>query len=398
MKLNENYFNLKENYLFAEVAHRVSEYRAAHPEQRVISLGIGDVTLPLPESAVAALQKAVDEQSRPETFRGYGPERGYAFLREAVRDYYAEKGVSLEADEIFVSDGAKSDLGNMTELFGKSRVLMPDPVYPAYYDVNVMAGNEIHFSRGTVANGFLPAPPDDGNFDIIYLCSPSNPTGAVYNKEQLREWVDYALRTGAVIFFDAAYESFVRDSELPTSIYLVDGAEKCAIEFCSFSKTAGFTGLRCGYTVVPKAIADGKLNAFWNRRQTTKFNGVPYIVQRAAEAVLTPQGRKETARNIGIYIQNAQVIHNALEKAGIPHTGGVNSPYVWMQCPAGKTSWEFFDILLTEAQVVGTPGSGFGEEGEGWFRLTAFGDRADTVTAAERLGRLCAQLRAEEQA
>lgn len=392
MKLNSNYLNLKESYLFAEIAHRVGAYKASHPDERVISLGIGDVTLPLTDSAVAALRKAVDEQSRAETFRGYGPERGYAFLRDAVCDYYADKGVSLDAEEIFVSDGAKSDLGNMPELFGNSRVLMPDPVYPAYYDVNVMAGNEMHFAEGTVDNGFLPAPPEDGRFDIIYLCSPSNPTGAVYSAQQLKEWVDFARATDAVIFFDAAYESFVRDGNLPTSIYLVEGAKECAVEFCSFSKTAGFTGLRCGYTVVPKGIAEGKLNALWNRRQTTKFNGVPYIVQRAAQAVLTAEGRAEIGRNVGYYMQNATVIHNALQDAGITHTGGVNSPYVWMQCPAGRTSWEFFDELLTRAQVVGTPGVGFGKTGEGWFRLTAFGAHDDTLVAAERLNALCRSL------
>ena len=288
-------------------------------------------------------------------------------------------------DEIFVGDGAKSDLGNMVELFAKSRVLLPDPVYPAYRDVNVMAGNRLYFAAGGRRNGFKPAPPEKGEFDIIYICSPNNPTGAVYDREELKAWVDYARATGAVIFFDAAYEAFVSDPALPTSIFEIEGARECAVEFCSFSKSAGFTGMRCGWTVVPRELAGGELNKMWLRRQTTKFNGVSYVVQRAAAAALGKQGRYENKKSVDYYMQNARVIHEALTDAGIWHTGGVDSPYIWMRCPRGMSSWDYFDLLLERAAVVGTPGVGFGRRGEGYFRLTAFGNAQKTARAAARL-------------
>lgn len=385
MKANGNYNRLGESYLFAGIAAKVRAFKELNPDADVISLGIGDVTRPLTPAVIREMNSATYEMSREESFHGYGPEQGYPFLREAIMKYYAEKGVAVKEDEIFVGDGAKSDLGNMTEIFAKSRVLMPDPVYPAYFDVNVMAGNRVSFACGNKRNGFKPMPPKKGCFDIIYICSPNNPTGAVYDKEELKAWVDYALATDAVIFFDAAYEAFVHDDDIPTSIYQIQGAKKCAIEFCSLSKTAGFTGMRCGYTVVPFELADGTLNKMWLRRQTTKFNGVSYVVQRAAAATLGTQGLFENRRNVEYYMNNARVMHEALQATGIWHTGGVNSPYIWMQCPKGMTSWEYFDLLLEKANVVGTPGVGFGRNGEGYFRLTAFGNAEKTARAIKRL-------------
>ena len=392
MKLNENYARLNESYLFAGIAAKVREYKAAHPKADVVSLGIGDVTRPLTPAVICELQAAAHDMAAEETFRGYGPEQGYLFLREAIVRHYAEKGVTLAEGEIFVGDGAKSDLGNMVELFARSRVLLPDPVYPAYRDVNVMAGNRIHFAEGGKRNGFKPMPPA-GTYDIIYLCSPSNPTGAVYTRDELKVWVDYARATGAVIFFDAAYEAFVRDKDLPTSVFEIEGARECAVEFCSFSKSAGFTGMRCGWTVVPFELAGGALNAMWSRRQTTKFNGVSYVVQRAAAAALGKQGEYENRKNVEYYMTNARVMHDALTAARIWHTGGVNSPYIWMQCPKGMTSWEYFDLLLERAAVVGTPGVGFGKRGEGYFRLTAFGNAGKTAEAIERLVKVTASVK-----
>ncbi|HIU98825.1 MAG TPA: LL-diaminopimelate aminotransferase [Candidatus Limadaptatus stercoripullorum] len=385
MRLNQDYLKLGESYLFAGIAAKVRAFKAAHPNEEVISLGIGDVTRPLAPAVICALQAAAHEMAEEETFRGYGPEQGYDFLREAIAEHYSLKGVALGVDEIFVGDGAKSDLGNMVELFAKSRVLLPDPVYPAYRDVNVMAGNKLYFAAGGRRNGFKPAPPEKGEFDIIYICSPNNPTGAVYDREELKAWVDYARATGAVIFFDAAYEAFVSDPALPTSIFEIEGARECAVEFCSFSKSAGFTGMRCGWTVVPRELAGGELNKMWLRRQTTKFNGVSYVVQRAAAAALGKQGRYENKKSVDYYMQNARVIHEALTDAGIWHTGGVDSPYIWMRCPRGMSSWDYFDLLLERAAVVGTPGVGFGRRGEGYFRLTAFGNAQKTARAAERL-------------
>jgi len=392
-KLNENFRSLKESYLFTEVGRRVAVYAAAHPGADIIRLGIGDVTLPLAPAVVEAMEKAVREMGQAATFRGYGPEQGYGFLREAIRDYYAGFGAALDEDEIFVSDGAKSDLGNITDLFSADNtVLIPDPVYPVYVDTNLMNGRRIAYLSATAENGFLPAPPAEPA-DIVYLCSPNNPTGAVYNREQLAAWVEYALRCRAVILFDAAYEVFVDDPSLPHSIFEIPGARGCAVEFCSFSKKAGFTGTRCGYTVVPKNLTFGglSLNRMWNRRQTTKFNGVPYVVQRGAEAVFSPAARGQVRGAVAYYRENAARIAAALDELGVYYTGGVSSPYIWMRCPGGMDSWAFFDFLLENAQIVGTPGCGFGRNGEGYFRLTAFGDSARTAEAMERFRKLLAR-------
>ena len=391
--VNQNYCNLKESYLFSQIAHKVAEFTAAHPEKKIIKMGIGDVTLPLAPAVIEAMQKAVAEMGVKETFRGYGPEQGYDFLHEAIARYYAGFGVSVASDEIFVSDGAKSDCGNMTDIFSNDNViLIPDPVYPVYLDTNVMCGRKIIYMQGKPENDFLPMPDDSVKADIIYLCSPNNPTGAVYTKEQLEKWVAYALKNDAVILYDAAYESFISDPEIPRSIFAVEGAKKCAIELCSLSKTAGFTGTRCGYTIVPHDLVrktkDGRemsLNKMWLRRQTTKFNGVPYIIQRGAEAVFSEEGQKQCREMLAFYKENARIMSEALAKKGIKFYGGTHSPYIWMQCPNGMGSWEFFDYLLETLAVVGTPGAGFGSMGEGYFRLTAFGSRENTIEAMERI-------------
>ena len=391
MKANKNYAKLETSYLFPTISRKVAEYQNAHPEAKIIKLGIGDVTLPLAPAVVEAMQKAVAEMGQKETFRGYGPEQGYDFLKEEVQKYYTKRQVSLDMDEIFISDGAKSDIGNILDLFDTDNVvLVPDPVYPVYVDTNIMAGRKIIFANATAENHFLPLPDKDVHADIIYICSPNNPTGAVYNKEQLKAWVDYALKEQAIILFDAAYEAFIQDENLPKSIYEIEGAKNCAIEICSFSKTAGFTGLRCGYTIVPLGLEfDGlNINKMWLRRQTTKYNGVPYIVQRAAAAVFTEEGQKQTKEAIAYYKENIRTISQALDELGIWYVGGQNSAYVWLKCPNGMKSWEFFDYLLQEIQVVGTPGAGFGQNGEGFFRLTAFGDQAQTKEAVERLKKL----------
>lgn len=387
MNLNTNYSNLKDSYLFSLIAQKVNAFTAANPEKPVIRLGIGDVTLPLAPAVTAAMNKAVDEMGDKATFKGYGEEQGYKFLRDAISNHYSKKGLTLSDSEIFVSDGAKSDLGNILDIFATDNtVLIPDPVYPVYVDTNIMAGRKIVFMNGTAENEFLPMPDSSVDCDIIYLCSPNNPTGAVYNKDQLKEWVDYAISKNAVILFDSAYEAFVKDTTLPTSIYQVAGAEKCAIEFCSFSKTAGFTGVRCGYTVVPHALVSGEtsLNKLWLRRQCTKFNGVPYIIQRGAEAVFTEEGYKQIGESIDYYMENARLMAETLTEMGIWFVGAKNSPYIWLKCPAGMDSWKFFDFLLEEINVVGTPGAGFGENGEGFFRLTAFGSRENVVEAMKR--------------
>ncbi|MDD6319473.1 MAG: LL-diaminopimelate aminotransferase [Oscillospiraceae bacterium] len=389
MKLNKHYSELNESYLFSTIAHKVADFQAAHPERDVIRLGIGDVTLPLARSVVDAMHTAVEEQGHKETFHGYIPsEQGYEFLREAIRKYYAERGIELDMSEIFISDGAKSDLGNLLDLFDvDNTVLVPDPVYPVYVDDNVMAGRKILYMAANEANGFLPMPDDSVHADIVYLCSPNNPTGATYTPEQLKEWVRWAKANDALILFDAAYECFVTDKNLARSIYEVEGAKDCAVEVCSFSKIAGFTGTRCGYTIVPQAIVSGgqSLNRMWLRRQTTKFNGVAYVVQRGAEAVFSEAGMKEIQQNLDYYRANAAVIAAALDEAGVWYCGGKNSPYIWMRCPGGMSSWEFFDWLLENAGVVGTPGEGFGPCGAGYFRLTAFGDAEKTRQAAARI-------------
>ena len=397
-KLNENYQNVKDSYLFAEIARRVKVYEETHPEKAadIIRLGIGDVTLPLTKSVIEALHEAVDSQAVSETFKGYGPEQGYAFAQEAIADYYARNGVEVKVSDIFISDGAKSDTGNITELFAKDNVvLVPDPVYPVYVDTNTMDGKNIIYMNGTKENDFLPMPDENVKADIIYLCSPNNPTGACYNKEQLEAWVAYALKNDAVILYDSAYEAFITDPTLPRSIYAIEGAKKCAIEFCSLSKTAGFTGTRFSYTVVPEELvfetSNGEtlsLHNMWNRRQCTKFNGTPYIIQYAGAKVFTEEGMKECQEYIGYYRENARMIAETLEKKGISFTGGVNSPYIWFECPKGMESWEFFDYLLENAQVVGTPGAGFGENGKNYFRLTSFGKHEKTKEAMERFNSL----------
>ncbi len=404
MRINENYLNVKESYLFSEIARKVNDYAEKNPDKKIIRMGIGDVTLPLAPVVVEAIHKAADEMGVKETFRGYGPEQGYDFLREKIVEYYKENTIRIDINEVFISDGAKSDVGNITDLFDRDNlVLVPDPVYPVYVDTNIMNGRKIEYMQAKASNGFCPLPEPGVKADIIYLCSPNNPTGAVYSYDQLKAWVDYALKNDAIILFDAAYEAFIGDGKLPRSIYEVDGAKRCAIEFCSLSKTAGFTGTRCGYTIVPKDLkvqitklkkllkVDSdvvELNKLWLRRQTTKFNGVPYIVQRAAEAVFTPEGRAQIKENIDYYKQNAQIIADTMDEVGIKYFGGVNSPYIWLECPGGMRSWEFFDYLLESINVVGTPGAGFGSNGEGYFRLTAFSDRESTIEAMERFKKL----------
>ena len=387
IKLNENYKNLAKNYLFAEVARRVSAYEAAHPEKKVVRLGIGDVTLPLTPSVTEAMAKAVREMGKKETFQGYPPYYGYDFLLDAIAHHYARYGVKLDTSEIYVSDGAKSDAGNINDIFGKNPVLIVDPVYPVYYDGNVMAGNDVTFVGATRENGFLPSPDGiDADGAIIYLCSPNNPTGAVFDRAGLKKWVDFAKKTGSLIVFDSAYEAYIT-GDLPHSIFEIDGARECAIEICSFSKTAGFTGVRCSWTVIPKELAvDGvRVGEMWERRQATKFNGVPYIVQRGAEAALSDKGFEECKGLVGYYMENAKIISDLLTKKGIYFTGGVSAPYIWMKCPGNLSSWEFFDKLLDTVQVVGTPGEGFGLNGAGYFRLTSFGSREDTLEAVRRL-------------
>ncbi len=391
MKINKNYQNVADSYLFSTVARKQREFQEAHPDKKVIRLSIGDVTLPLAPVVIGAMHKAVDEMGTKEGFHGYGPEQGYDFLKESIQAYYASHGTQLDLDEIFISDGAKSDVGNILDLFDADNVvLVPDPVYPVYVDTNTMAGRKIVYMNANEENGFLPLPDPSIKADIIYLCSPNNPTGAVYGREALEAWVKYALDNDAILLFDSAYECFVSDSSLPRSIYEIEGAKKCAIEFNSFSKTAGFTGTRCGYTVVPTALErEGmSLNKMWLRRQTTKFNGVPYIVQRGAAAVFTEKGMEQIQANLAYYKENARILSEALDELGIWYTGGKNSPYVWMKCPNGMESWEFFDYLLENANVVGTPGAGFGKNGTNFFRLTAFGDRDQTIEAVERIKKL----------
>ncbi|WP_308000518.1 LL-diaminopimelate aminotransferase [uncultured Gemmiger sp.] len=396
MQLNPHYAELNESYLFSTIAHKVADYQKAHPDADIIRLGIGDVTLPLAASVTRAMHDAVEEQAHKETFHGYIPsEQGYGFLREAIRDYYADHGVTLDLSEIFISDGAKSDLGNLLDLFSQDNtVLVPDPVYPVYVDDNVMAGRKILYLPANAENNFLPMPDAAPHADIVYLCSPNNPTGATYTVEQLKAWVRWAKQNDALILFDAAYECFVTEPGLARSIYEVEGAKEVAVEVCSFSKIAGFTGTRCGYTVVPQDIRQGNLslNKMWLRRQTTKFNGVAYVVQRGAAAVFTPEGMREIRENLDYYRKNAAVIAQALDEMGIWYCGGKNSPYIWLRCPNQMDSWAFFDWLLENANVVGTPGEGFGACGQGYFRLTAFGDADRTKEAAQRIKAALAKL------
>lgn len=386
IKINENFEKLPKNYLFSEIARRVKEYQAENPDKKIIRLGIGDVTRPLPHCVTDAMKRAADELGCEKTFRGYPPEYGYDFLREAVSAHYASFGVSVPAADIFVSDGAKSDCGNLVDIFADNDIYLPDPVYPVYNDSNVMSGRRVHLIPSNRENGFLPMPDENCGMGIYYICSPGNPTGAAYSAEQLEKWVDFARQSGSLIIYDAAYEAFVTDGS-PRSIYAVRGARECAIEICSFSKTAGFTGTRCGYTVVPEELMAGEtsLKALWSRRQATKFNGVSYPVQRAAEAAYSLEGMAACLENIEYYRENARVISALMDRKNIYYTGGKNSPYIWLECPGHGDSWEFFDMLLHRAQVVGTPGAGFGECGKGYFRLTAFGTHEATLEAVARL-------------
>jgi len=406
-KVNENFLKLPGSYLFSDIAKKVEAYRAAHPDKKIIKLGIGDVTRPLPQACISAMHKAVDELADSRTFHGYGPEQGYSFLIDAIiKNDYEPRGVKLSGDEVFVSDGAKSDTGNIVDILGQDNlVCVTDPIYPVYIDSNVMSGragdlqdngywNRITYLPCTAENNFIPEIPDK-RFDMVYLCFPNNPTGTTLTKEQLAKWVRYALDNGVLILFDAAYEAFITEDDVPHSIYEIEGAKQCAIEFRSFSKTAGFTGVRCAYTVVPKevkaATADGRLvslNPLWNRRQCTKFNGASYITQRGAEAIYTPEGKQQVRDNIAYYQQNAKVLRQGLQGLGLQVFGGVNSPYIWFKAPGGATSWGFFERLLNEANVVTTPGAGFGPSGEGYIRLTAFGGHEDCLEAMERIKKI----------
>ena len=386
--MNENYLKLKESYLFAEIAKKVSAYERLNPEKHIFRMGIGDVSLPLCNAVIKALHRAVDDQSKKESFHGYMPECGAGFLREAVADHYRKRGIELSTEEIFISSGASDELGAIIDLFDRrAKALVQEPAYPAYVDANIMAGREIIQLSTGKETGFLADPENEPEADIIYICSPNNPTGAVYSKELLRKWVDFANRRGAVIIFDAAYEAFIEEEELPRSIFEIEGAENCAIEICSFSKTAGFTGTRLGYTVIPKALSRGgmNLNSMWVRNRTTKTNGVSYIIQRGGEAVFSSEGQEEIRENIKVYKDNAKVIMEALNECNIRYFGGKNAPYIWMECPDSMKSREFFDFLLYKAQIVGTPGIGFGACGENFFRLSSFADPRETEEAAVRL-------------
>lgn len=401
-KINENYLKLPGSYLFSTIAKKERAYREAHPDNKIIKMGIGDVTRPLAPAVVKSMGEAAAEMGTAEGFHGYGPEQGYEFLRRLITDNdYIARGVMLDTDEIFVSDGAKSDCGNIGDIFSvDNTVAVCDPVYPVYVDTNAMSGRAGNFGadgRWTKLiympcleeNGFLPKLPDK-KADLIYLCFPNNPTGMAATRENLKKWVEYAIDNGSVILYDSAYEAFISDENIPHTIYEIEGAKKCAIEFRSFSKTAGFTGTRCAYTVVPKdLVMEGTpLNALWNRRQCTKFNGVPYVIQKAAAAVYSEEGKKQTRQTIEYYMENARIIREGLKNAGLTVYGGVNAPYIWAKTPHGKKSWEFFDTLLEKAEVVTTPGEGFGPSGEGYIRLTAFGDRDKTAEAIERIKKI----------
>ncbi len=391
VKINENFDNLSENYLFSEINKRIAKYKEENKDADIIKLGIGDVTLPLGKTVIEALIKASNEMGNKDTFRGYPPEYGYDFMKEAVKKYYKRFNVELDLDSIFISDGAKSDLGNIVDIFGNNNIYIPNPVYPVYLDSNLMSGRNINFINGTKENNFLPMPTSDIKYgSIIYLCSPNNPTGSCYKYDELKKWVDFALNNDSLIIYDSAYEAFISSDEYPHSIFEIEGAKTCAIEICSFSKQAGFTGLRCGFTIIPLEIvcSNHQINKLWKRRQATKFNGVSYPVQRAAEAALTDKGIKECMDNIKYYMENAKMLSELFDEKNIYYTGGKNSPYIWFKCPNDMKSWEFFDYLLKNANVVGTPGAGFGTFGEGYFRITSFNTHEKTKEAVERLKKL----------
>ncbi len=390
--VNKNFLNLANRYLFTEIERRKKAYKRENPNVDIIDMGVGDVTRPLCDEVIKAMHSAVDEMRCSDTFHGYGPEQGYKFLREKIRIDYLGKGVKLKTDDIFISDGAGNDLGNLNDILSpENKVLITDPVYPAYADINIIDGREISFVGATEENNFLPLPPED-KFDVIYLCTPNNPTGAVYNYEQLKWWVDYANENNSIIICDSAYEGFVRGN-FPKSIYEIRGAKNCAIEICSYSKTAGFTGLRCGHTVVPEEIVrEGvSLRDLWIRRQSTKTNGVSYVTQRGAEAIYTKKGKKEIKASLDYYLDNAKIITDAMERLDIKYTGGESSPYIWIKCPENLTGWDFFDYALEKANIVVTPGDGFGENGKGYFRLTAFSTREKTVEAMKRIEQIMKQ-------
>lgn len=395
--INENFLKLEKNYLFINIAKKVKAFTEAHPEADIIRMGIGDVTQPIAKCVVEAMKKGADEMGVKETFKGYEDSgAGYDFLKEAVAGYYKSFGVVIPADDIRINDGAKSDCGNIVDIFGDDNVvLITDPAYPVYVDTNLMNGRKVIYADSNEENNFAAMPDENVKCDIIYLCSPNNPTGSVYTKEQLKVWIDYAKKNNAIIIYDSAYEAFITEKDVPRSIFAVEGAKECAIEMCSLSKTAGFTGMRCGYTVIPHELvvkaSDGSevsIAQLWGRREGSKFNGVSYPVQCAAAAVFTEEGQKQTRANIEYYQNNAKVMASTLDELGIKYTGGTNSPYIWLKCPNNMGSWEFFDYLLENANVVGTPGAGFGKNGEGWFRLTAFGDKDRTVEAMERIKKL----------
>ncbi|MBQ7641210.1 MAG: LL-diaminopimelate aminotransferase [Acholeplasmatales bacterium] len=390
IKINENFNNLSKNYLFSEINIRVKKYIENNPDKNIIRLGIGDVTLPLPKIVVDAIKKAADEMANQKTFRGYPPEYGYEFLKDSVRNYYGRKNIKINNEDIFISDGAKSDLGNIVDIFADNEIYIPNPVYPVYLDSNVMSGRNINYIEGNKENNFLPMPNGlDNNPKIIYLCSPNNPTGSLYNYDELKKWVDYAIKTESLIIYDNAYEAFI-DGKYPHSIFEIEGAKTCAIEVSSLSKMAGFTGVRCGFTIIPTQLKSGdtKINDLWKRRQATKFNGVSYPVQRAAEAALSIDGEKECLKNINYYKNNAKLLADFFKSKGIYYTGGNNSPYIWLKCKEGYNSWEFFDYILNNASIVTTPGSGFGVFGEGYLRITAFNTLENTKLAIERLNKI----------
>lgn len=394
--INENFLKLEKNYLFINIAKKVKAFTEAHPEADIIRMGIGDVTQPIAKCVVEAMKKGADEMGVKETFKGYEDSgAGYDFLKEAVAGYYKSFGVDIPADDIRINDGAKSDCGNIVDIFGDDNVvLITDPAYPVYVDTNLMNGRKVIYADSNEENNFAAMPDENVKCDIIYLCSPNNPTGSVYTKEQLKVWIDYAKKNNAIIIYDSAYEAFITEKDVPRSIFAVEGAKECAIEMCSLSKTAGFTGTRCGYTIIPKELErDGhNIYATWYRRQATKFNGVSWPVQCAAAAVFSEEGQKQIKENISYYQENARIIASALDELSIYYTGGKNSPYIWLKCPNNMGSWEFFDLLLNEANVVGTPGEGFGENGAGYFRLTSFGDRENTIEAVERIKKVLTNL------
>ena len=390
IKINENFNNLSKNYLFSEINIRVKKYIENNPDKNIIRLGIGDVTLPLPKIVVDAIKKAAEEMGDQKTFRGYPPEYGYEFLKDSVRNYYGRKNIKINNEDIFISDGAKSDLGNIVDIFADNEIYIPNPVYPVYLDSNVMSGRNINYIEGNKENNFLPMPNGlDNNPKIIYLCSPNNPTGSLYNYDELKKWVEYAIKTESLIIYDNAYEAFI-EGKYPHSIFEIEGAKTCAIEVSSLSKMAGFTGVRCGFTIIPTELKSGdtKINDLWKRRQATKFNGVSYPVQRAAEAALSIDGEKECLKNINYYKNNAKLLADFFKSKGIYYTGGNNSPYIWLKCKEGYNSWEFFDYILNNASIVTTPGSGFGVFGEGYLRITAFNTLENTKLAIERLNKI----------